>query len=91
MGHCADASRYRLLAKIQLTAPGCCQHLGLLRNCLAEGDCAAGVVSIVIPRYISQFGFELEKYQAYTRFILLDRITGYRSQYQDGAFVIKAR
>ena len=33
----------------QLTAPGRCRHLGYLRNFLAEGDCAAGVVSIVIP------------------------------------------
>lgn len=27
---------------------GSCRHLGYLRNFLAEGDCAAGVVSIVI-------------------------------------------
>ena len=54
-GGCAEASRYRLLAKIQLTAPGRCRHLGYLRNFLAEGDCTAGVVSIVIPGYRSQY------------------------------------
>ena len=90
-GGCAEASRYRLLAKIQLTAPGRCRHLGLLRNFLAEGDCSAGVVSIVIPGYVERWGFELEQYQVYARFVLLDTVTGYRSQYQEGAFIIKAR
>lgn len=43
--HCPEASRYRLLVKIQLTAPGRCRHLGLLRNVLAEGDlcCRCGL------------------------------------------------
>lgn len=91
LGGCQDASRFRLLAKIQITAPGRCRHLGLLRNYLAEGDCGAGVVSIVIPGYIEQFGFELNQFQVYARFILLlDSVTGYRGQYQENAFVIKA-
>ena len=90
MGSCPDASRYRLLAKIQLTAPGRCRHLGLLRNYLAEGNCAAGVVSIVIPEYAEQFGFELEQFQVYARFILIDSVTGYRSQYQDYSTTVRA-
>lgn len=90
MGSCPDASRYRLLAKIQLTAPGRCRHLGLLRNYLAEGNCAAGVVSIVIPGYAEQFGFELEQFQVYARFILIDSVTGYRSQYQDYSTTVRA-
>ena len=90
-GGCAEASRYRLLAKIQLTALGRCRHLEYLRNFLAEGDCSAGVVSIVIPGYVERWGYELDKYQAYARFVLLDTVTGYRSQYQEGACVINAR
>ncbi len=90
-GGCAEASRYRLLAKIQLTAPGRCRHLGYLRNFLAEGDCSAGVVSIVIPGYVERWGYELDKYQVYVRFVLLDKVTGYRCQYQEGACVINAR
>ena len=86
-GGSAETSRYRLLAKIQLTAPGRCRHLGYLRNFLAEGDCSSGVVSIVIPGW----GYELDKYQVYARFVLLDTVTGYRSQYQEGAFIIMAR
>ena len=50
--------RGRLLAKLQLTAPGRCRHHGYLRTFLAEGDCAASVVvSIVIPRYVERWGF----------------------------------
>ena len=58
---------------------------------LAEGDCAAGVVSIVIPRYVERWGFELDQYQVYARFILLDSVTGYRSQYHEASFIMKAR
>jgi len=89
-GNCQEAFRYRLLAKIQLTAPGRCRHLGLLRNFLAEGDCSAGVVSIVIPGYAERWGFELDKYLVYARFILLDTVTGYRSQYQEYAAPLNA-
>ena len=90
-GGCAEASRYRLLAKIQLTAPGRCRHLGYLRNFLAEGDCSAGVVSIVIPGYAERWGYELDKYQVYARFVLIDAVTGYRSQSQDYSTIIFAR
>jgi len=62
----------------------------MLRNFLAEGDCAAGVVSIIIPGYAGIWGFELEEYQVYARFILLDSKTGYRSQYHEYADAIKA-
>ena len=70
--------------------PGRCRHLGYLRNFLAEGDCSAGVASIVIPGYAERWGYESDKYQVYVRFVLIDTVTGYRSQYQEGAFIIKA-
>ena len=88
--HCPEASCYRLLVKIQLTAPGRCRHLGLLRNYLAEGDCAAGVVSVVIPGYAGVWGFDLDQFQVYARFILLDSITGYRSQFHEYATLIRS-
>ena len=57
---------------------------------MAEGNCAAGMVSIVIPGYVERWGYELDKYQVYARFVLLDTVTGYRSQYQDYAKVLSA-
>ncbi len=48
-------------------------------------------VSIVIPGYMERWGYELDKYQVNARFVILDTVTGYRSQYQEGAFIIMAR
>ena len=73
-----------------LQQQGRCRHLGYLRNFLAEGDCAAGVVSIVIPGYAERWGYELDKYQVYVRFVLIDAVTGYRSQSQDYSGIVKA-
>ena len=44
----------------------------------------------MIPEYAERWEYELDKYQVYARFVLIDTVTGYRSQYQEGAFVIKA-
>ena len=68
-----------------------CRHLGYLRNFLAEGDCSARVVSIVIPGYAERWGYELDKYKVYARFVLIDTVTGYRSQSQDYSTIIFAR
>ena len=46
------------------------------------------VTQIVIPGYADIWGLRLDKYQIHARFILLDTVTGYRSQYQQGAFCI---
>ena len=70
---------------------GRCRHLGYLRYFLAEGDCSAGVVSIVIPGYVERWGYELDKYQVYARFVLIDAVTGYRSLSQDYSTIIFAR
>ncbi|MBR1782754.1 MAG: hypothetical protein IJ753_04465 [Bacteroidales bacterium] len=37
------------------------------------------------------WGLRLDKYQVHARFILLDTLTGYRSQYQRDATVMKVR
>lgn len=49
------------------------------------------VVSIVIPGYTERWGYELDKYQVYARFVLIDTVTGYRSQSQDYSKIIIAR
>ena len=48
------------------------------------------VVSIVIPGYAKRWGYELDKYKAYARFVLIDTVTGYRSQSQDYSTIISA-
>ena len=48
------------------------------------------MVSIVISGYAERWGFELDKYQVYARFILLDTQTGYGSQYQEYSALLTA-
>ena len=84
-----DAGLYRLLAKLQLAEPGKGRHPGLLRNYLADANCDAAQIRVTVPGYTEQVGFELEQIQVYARFVLLDCVTGYRSQYQDYATILQ--
>ena len=47
--------------------------------------------SLAIHGYAGVWGFELDEYQVYARFILPDSVTGYRSQFQEYATVIRAK
>ncbi len=82
---------YRLLAKIQLTESGRGCHPGMLRNYLADELCGTDPVHVRIPDYVSLAAAALNQYQVYCRFILLDTVTGYRSQYHKESFLIVCR
>ena len=73
--------RYRLLTKIQLAAPGRGRNPGAMRNFLAEGSARDARQTTRIPDYKSIWGFDLQSYQVHARCILLDTVTGYRSQF----------
>ncbi len=76
-----NPSRYRLLCKLQLAAPGKGCHPGLLRNYLAEGTAGEDAMAVRVPAYVSRCGLDLDAYQVHARLLLLDTRTGYRSQY----------
>ena len=78
--------RYRLLAKIQLTQPGKGRNPGKMRNVLADRPCGSSSVNLFIDPSI--WCLSLQQYQVHARFILLDRVTGYRSQYQQHSFIV---
>jgi hypothetical protein len=78
--------RYRLLAKIQLTQPGKGRNPGKMRNALADRPCGSSSVNLFIDPSI--WGLNLQQYQVHSRFILLDTVTGYRSQYHQQSFLI---
>ena len=47
--------------------------------------------ALVIPGYAEErWEHELDKYQVYARFVLIDTVTGYRSQSQDYSTIISA-
>lgn len=52
-----------------------------MRNYLANGNANYALVTASIPDYVTVSGLDLSSYQVHARCILLDTITGYRSQY----------
>lgn len=86
-----NPGRYRLLAKLQLTTPGKGCHTGMLRNYLADASCDSAVVHIRVPDYSAIIGSASTSCQVHGRFILLDNVTGYRSQYHKETFRISVR
>lgn len=85
-----DAGRYLLLAKFQLTEPGKGRNPGLMRNYLADRNCGSGPVRLVIPDYVNFCGLDLDEYQIHAKFVLLDTVTGYRSQAQPYSTIVKS-
>ncbi len=78
-----DFSRYRVLCKVQLAEPGLGRNPGKMRNFLSPSVPSAAVseIAVNIKCYKSVWGLSLDTYQLHLRYILLDSVTGYRSQY----------
>lgn len=72
-------SRYRVLGKIQIEAPGVGRNPGLMKNYLSESVPTGAVSEIVfnVPRK----RFDIDMFQIHLRYLLIDSKTGYRSQY----------
>lgn len=85
-----DYSRYRVLAKIQLTRVGYGKRPGLMRNFLAEGNCTAkhSTISFLIEDYVGLAGEALSEYQVHMRYLLVDALTGYRIRFKSKSFQI---
>lgn len=82
-------SRYRLHIKLQLTYPGGGKRPGYMRVFIAEENCKDdGLVTVLIPDYISIWNLDLPEYKAYCRYTLIDTVTGYRNLAQDLVFGI---
>ena len=84
--HALNPERYWLLAKVQLTAPGKGRNSGKMRTVLADRPCGASPLHVAVDP--SNWGLDLQEYQVHARFILIDRETGFRSQYQQQSFII---
>ena len=83
-------SRYRLHIKLQLTYPGGGKRPGYMRVFIAEENCKEdGLVTVVIPDYLSIWNLDLLEYKTYCKYTLIDTITGYRNLAQDLAFGVQ--
>ena len=67
------------LGKIQIEEPGVGRHPGRQRNYLSESvpDGASSEIKFVVPMNRN----DLTMFQIHIRYLLLDTVTGYRSQY----------
>lgn len=73
--------RYRLYARLRLTDLGEGYSVRGMRGFLAEGDCSQRM-TITISGYKEYWDIEGDSIQIQAMCILLDSITGFRSQYQ---------
>lgn len=83
--------RYRLLLKLELTYPGYGRKPGRQRNYLAEDNLPAGESSVCVevPGFRDIWQLELDAYQVHCNYLLLDSLTGYRSQSKRISFLIQ--
>lgn len=85
-----EDNRYQILARIQLAKPGGGLNAGKMRSILALLPCPAGesTISFGLVNYIERWHLDLPSYTVHIRHVLLDRRTGYRSQYIQNSFDI---
>ena len=91
LSECSDPTRYRLLTKLHLAAPGRGRDSGQLRNFLAEGNCAGedSIVTVTIPDYRSIWSIDLQEYQVHCRYLLIDTQSGYRCIHHSKSFLLQ--
>lgn len=84
----AGDDRYQVLARLQLAKPGGGRDPGKMRSFLSLLPCKAGhsVTGFAIPDYLALWGLDLQEYTIHIRHVLLDRKSGYRSQYLQQSF-----
>lgn len=75
-----EPSRYRVLGKIQIDAPGVGRNPGMMRNYMSDSVPGDAMSEIVFN--VSRKRFDLDMFQLHLRYLLIDSKTGYRSQYQ---------
>ncbi len=82
--------KYVVLCKIQLEEPGLGRNPGKMRNFLSSSipSGPSSEIKVLVPEYRSIWGLSLDTYQLHMRYILIDTVTGYRSQYHSMSTLI---
>lgn len=85
---CAEPDRYRLLCKVQVCKAGRGCHPGKMRNHLAEPiDSDSVALSVLVPAELAQ----ASDVQLHVRYLLIDTVTGYRSNFKKLSFLASNR
>ena len=90
MDEYAEDDRYQILARIQLVKKGRGFNAGKMRTFLALVPCRAGesITGFGLVNFIDIWGLDLQEYTVHIRHVLLDRKSGFRSQYIQNSFDI---
>lgn len=79
--------RYCIYVRLSISAPDTGYSLRGMRGFLAEGN-GSGFVTITVPSYQNYWNIESPERQIHSRCILLNKETGFRSQYQRHSAII---
>ena len=71
--------QFRIIGKIQLTAPGYGCHRGKLRNHIGTIN-NDGQVTFTVQNYKATSGLDLQEYQVHMKYFLIDANSGHRSK-----------
>lgn len=79
-----DYKRYRVLFKVQIVNPGEGKNPGKMRNYISHDVALSDTseVSINVKCEMPPTGNDSQSYGIYIRYLLIDNVTGYRSQYR---------
>lgn len=83
-----NPERYRLYIRLSLSAPGTGYSLRGMKGFVADQDCSGNIV-ISVPDYKEIWYLDLHEYQIHSRCVLLDVLTGYRSQAQRHSAILR--
>ena len=87
-----DGSRYWLYGQVQVVYAGCGTSSRLKwKSVLGCGACAGGVADMKIAQWREVWPFigKEERFTLHMRLVLLDAVTGYRSQKWKGNFIVE--
>ena len=87
-----DGSRYWLYGQLQVVYAGCGTSSRLKwKSVLSRGACAGGVAEMRIDQWRDVWSFvgSEMRFSLHVRFVLLDAVTGYRSQKWKGNFIVE--
>ena len=86
---CPTPTRYRLMTRLQFTAPGKGRQPGYLRSHIASANCTGTdcIVEVPVTDYLRKWNLNLPQYQVHCRYLLIDSHTGYRSFFKKHSFL----
>lgn len=77
------------MTRLQFTYPGMGRNAGYLRRHIAAGNCTSSgcIVQVPVSDYRQKWNLDLPQYQIHCRYLLIDTLIGYRSNFRKTSFL----